>query len=117
MHEARPKADGVPFFEIVIDPTRAFSKMVSGRKELAVVVEVMNADFKAVSHQPFTKFWRDAVIALGNEIEARSEAQFHLQSGEGADSLQAFGPFHIVGQGQGEFFAVGPTGPAFRGSL
>ena len=47
-HEPGAKANRTPFFEVDIDALSLFGEFLAGAIELAVVVKVVDADFKAI---------------------------------------------------------------------
>ena len=84
----------------------------AGVEEMAVVVEIVDADFETVFGQPGAEFVGYAIGAFGDEVEngRKAEAQFEL--GQGAAFGEALWTFDVVGEDEGELFAVGPAGPA-----
>src|SRR6267378_403378 len=52
VHEAGTEADGPPFFETIIYLPSMCAKRFAGGVELAVVIEIVDADFEAVRREP-----------------------------------------------------------------
>ncbi|MCZ7636134.1 MAG: hypothetical protein M5U12_08915 [Verrucomicrobia bacterium] len=85
-----------------------------GGEEPTVVAQVVDANFEAVVSEPGAKGAGHGVGAFGDEVETGTETEFQFQLGQGLDLGEAFGTFDVVGEYQGELFAVGPTRPAVR---
>jgi len=101
----------------LIDSHGTIAKDGSRREKLAVVVKVMNANFEPMMLQFVDKSARDVVVAFGNEIKARAEAQLHLESHEFHASLESGAAFNVVGQNKPEPFALRPPLPVFGRSF
>ncbi|HEY6260512.1 MAG TPA: hypothetical protein VIW47_02885 [Nitrospiraceae bacterium] len=117
MHEAGSESDCAPVLEMLVDSPCFFSKFRAAAVEFAVVVQVVDAHFESVALKFFDQVPGNLVIAFGDEIEGGAEAQVHFELHQLPASIQTSLAFHIVRQHKGELFAVGPAGPAFRGSL
>ena len=113
-HEAGTEAGGVPVLKIEVNFDDIAAELFFGEEELAVVVEVVNADLEAMVSEPGAKGRGDGVVAFGNEVKAGAEAEFHLQFCQFPDLCQARWSLNIVREDEGELFAVGPTRPIGR---
>src|SRR6185503_1153051 len=60
VHEARTKADRVPLLEVLIDLLCATPKAGPRPIQLAIMLEIMNADFESVLDQIMSELGRDA---------------------------------------------------------
>ena len=67
-HEAGAKPDCAPVPKIAVDLNRAPTELVSRKKQFAVVVEVVDADFESVGFNTPAELKRDTVRAFGNEV-------------------------------------------------
>jgi len=77
-----------------------------------ILVEVVDADFEAVVQEASAERQGESVGALGDEIERGPEPEGHFEFGELFDAGEAERAFDVVGEDEGEWFAVGPPGPA-----
>ena len=99
---------------MMVDRGHALLKDFPRTEQLAIVVEVVNADLEAVLPEPGAEGRGDGVVAFGYEVKAGAEAELHLQFGQFPDLGQAFWSFNIVREDEGELLAVGPAGPVGR---
>ena len=113
-HEAGTESDGTPFLKIVVNPGDIAAELFFGEEQLAIVVEVVNADLEAVLHEPCAKGRGDGVVAFGDEVKAGAEAELHLQFCQFPDLCHALWSLNIVREDEGELFAVGPARPVGR---
>ena len=90
------------------------AELVSRRIELAVMMQVMDADLESTLDKPGTKLGRHRVLTFGNEVERRAESKFHFEFGQLFYSIESSSAFDIMGQDECEFLAIWPTGPTLR---
>ena len=111
-HEAGTKSLRAPFFQIAVDAPRLFEELFAPPVKFPVVTQIMDADFKPVSHQFLAQCGRDTIFAFGNEIERGTEAERLFELHQLAAFGQAVRTFDVVGEHQRKFFPVRPARPA-----
>ena len=77
---------------------------------MAVVVEIVDADFETVFGQPGAEFVGYAIGTFGDEVECGSKAEAEFEFGQSLAFGEALWSLDIVGEDEGELFAVGPAG-------
>ncbi|SPE59343.1 hypothetical protein SBV1_3130016 [Verrucomicrobia bacterium] len=116
-HEPGAEAGRSPILEVAVDAGGFFAEAVAALVELAVVAQVVDADFEAVARELGAQFRRNDVLAFRNEVEGGAEAEAFFQLHELAASGEAHGAFDVVRDDEREAFAAGPARPVGRGRL
>ena len=99
----------------MIDPPRLGGKASSRLIEFAVVVEIVNADLEASIEEPLAERRGHHVVAFRNEVEGGTETVSHFHFGQCAHLVHSDLALDVVGQDEGEAFAIRPSRPVVGG--
>ena len=111
IHPGSAEARAIPFFQIPVDPSGLAPEHSSDLKDVAPVVDAVQADLEALIDEPAAQLPVGGVV-LGHEIEGRAEPHALLEQHELMASALAYGAPHVVGEYHRKALAVGPARPA-----
>jgi len=89
-HEAGTKANRAPLVKVMVDVSGLASEFPARGEKVAVVMQIVNADFESGIAQMPAQFGRHAVITFGNEIERRSESTASVHFRELTAAIESF---------------------------
>ena len=112
VHEARAETGRLPFAQVAVDARGVASEFLARPVELAVVMQIVDADFKTIFRQERAELGRDAIVALRHKVERGTKTARHLQLSQSATAFKTACALNIVGEDEREFFPVGPAAPA-----
>ena len=78
-HVTGSETDGVPFFQVVVDPLSLESKTLTRGEKVTVVIKVVDTHLEAAVGQPIAEVCGHGVWTFGGEIERRAKAQLHFE--------------------------------------
>ncbi|MGH9515356.1 MAG: hypothetical protein ACRD3P_06725 [Terriglobales bacterium] len=110
-HEARPKPDGAPIAQVIIDPSRSAIELASGNKQPTIMLEIVNANLESVLNEFVSEFLRNGIIGLRNKVKGGMKPAFSFESHHVPAFPQTKHTFDIVRQDKCEFLAFRPSRP------
>jgi hypothetical protein len=117
VHKTGAETYGIPIMQIAVDFVRTFMELPARSVELSVMMEVVNTDFEAATDQFSPQSGWNRILSFGNEVEGGSEAEGFFEIGQFKATVEAAGAFDVVGEDDGEFFAIRPSWPILWGDL
>ncbi len=78
-HESGPEANRIPMLQVMIDVSSFFGEIVRALEKFAIVVKVMNPNFKAVAGELVAQQPGGRVTTLRYKAEAGAETKGALE--------------------------------------
>ena len=77
-------------------------------------MQIVDAGFKSIASEIFPQFAVDPIVSFRNKVERGTKTAFHFQFHQLPALANSRLTLDIVCQNEGEFFSLGPAGPAVR---
>ena len=99
----------------MIDFLGAGRESLARHVQLPVVPEVVDTDFESLAGEGVAKGGGHDIGAFGDEVERGAEPEPPVHLGDLKAAIETSLAVDVVGQDEGELFAVRPAGPAIGG--
>src|SRR6266446_2936000 len=80
-------------------------------------MKIVHANFEAFGSKFLAQLRRNCVLSSGNEVKARSKAEFRFKLSQTTAAPQTYRTLDVMSQHQGKFFTIRPALPPGRSLL